>query len=70
MASTPDIPPPDTIPTQAPPELPPIDQPDETPMQDPPEFEEPAPDIYEPGQGGGDEIGPEPQIMQVPMPPD
>jgi hypothetical protein len=61
MANTPDFPLPDSIPTQHPSELPPIALPDETLMPNSPEFETPAPDIYEPGQGETEETGPEPQ---------
>jgi len=59
MASQPEIPPPDTINPQSPPEAPPVDPPDETPYRELPEIVPEAPDVDEPGRGP-DELPPPP----------
>ncbi|PZU60549.1 MAG: hypothetical protein DI547_02765 [Sphingobium sp.] len=53
MATQPEIPPPDTIEPQSPPEAPPFAPPDEAPYREPPEIppDGPVPDIDEPGRG-------------------
>jgi len=59
MATQPEIPPPDTINPQSPPEAPPVDPPDETPYRELPEIVPEAPDVDEPGRGP-DELPPPP----------
>lgn len=51
MATQPDIPPPDTINPQSPPELPVDDPGPETPFREPPEIAPDTPNVDEPGQG-------------------
>ncbi len=51
MATQPEIPPPDTITPQSPPESPPTPSPPENPYQDPPEIIPQSPNVDEPGKG-------------------
>ncbi len=51
MASQPEIPPPDVIEPQSPPETPSPDPLPEQPYREPPEIVPDTPDIDEPGQG-------------------
>lgn len=51
MATQPDIPPPDVIEPQSPPEVPVFDPPSEEPGRDLPESEPLAPDLDQPGIG-------------------
>ena len=51
MASQPEIPAPDTIQPQSPPEVPGDPGPIESPGTEPPGFEPPGPDIDQPGRG-------------------
>ncbi len=65
MATRPDIspaeiPPPDTIEPQSPPEAPPIETPGEAPFHDPPGFVPPSPDHDQPDRG----------VPETPPPPD
>jgi hypothetical protein len=51
MASQPEIPKPDTIDPQSPPETPPAERPGETPFQEPPEVMPVGPDVDNPDRG-------------------
>lgn len=51
MASNPEIPQPDTINPQSPPEMPPNAPVPEQPFEEPPEIVPDTPDVDEPGQG-------------------
>lgn len=60
MATKPEIPQPDIIEPQSPPEAPPFSPLPETPYREPPEIVPNSPDIDEPGQAP-DEVPPAPE---------